>query len=328
MNRERFWNEDSRAISILNDTLMKISVLMAPFSPLLTEHCYLNFLKKSTGATLESVHLFEYPRVEQDFLRYELLQSMELMCKTISNVRMLRNKLKIPIKQPLPLLSLTEKLYRDLEKSKLLEVISKEVNVLQISILSDEILESNTEYIFKSNYREIANIFKDKTPIIARYLEKNCDKRLYSAIQSENPTILEIEGESYMIEKNFVLLRRSLIKHKERYFIDSDGDTYYLDTTFDNELILMGALRHLLHRIQSTRKENGLQLSDRIKLSLSCDHEQFKELAKRKLSWIKKELLCKEIEFLSEGELPYGTEGAVVFSYREVQLSFCIVKEA
>jgi isoleucyl-tRNA synthetase len=71
-----------------------------------------------------------------------------------------------------------------------------------------------------------------------------------------------------------------------------DGITVALDLGLDDELLLEGEAYELIHRVNSLRKEQGFELTDRVALTVP---EGLAALVERHGDWIAREVLATEI---------------------------------
>lgn len=325
-NRERFWKEDSRAISILKDTLTKISILSAPLLPFFTEYIYLNHLKISQSDDLESIHLAKYPDVDHSLLREELLEQMNMLQRVISNVRMLRNKNNIPLKQPLNCLMVSESLFDQLKQSNLLQLIIKELNLSVVKPLLQKEIEKNTLYTFKPNYKTISADYSKKTKSVAKYIEESLSKEIYDQIRDGGELKINLDKDSAVnICTRHILLRKELIREKERYFIDEENNMYCIETELTRDLVYEGALRYFMHAVQTERKDSGFHIKDRIDMSILCDSKAFIEFLNNKRTHISEEALCKEILIArSDHHIDDEANHYREFNYRDISMRFNI----
>ncbi|MCK4647308.1 isoleucine--tRNA ligase [Candidatus Pacearchaeota archaeon] len=110
---------------IVEEILKKVSLLLAPFAPYITEYIYQEFSK-------ESVHLSSWPKVDEKKINKKLENEFEAMLQIIEKGLAERDKLKIGLKWPLAKVEISTP--RHLLDKKFQEIIAKQLNVKKIKI--------------------------------------------------------------------------------------------------------------------------------------------------------------------------------------------------
>ena len=269
LNRARCWASDISAdkiaaYSTLYETLHELSLLMAPFAPFLSEHIYQELAKlDGKQPKPESVHLCSYPLVESQHQKPELETAVARMRDLILLGRKKREEVKIGLRTPLAQLTIIHSDAAVLEDLRSLEsYIAAELNVKNIRYDANE--SAYIELVTKPNF-----------PVLGKRLGKRM-KEFQSAIGQLDASAagdlldggtIEVLGESFSSEEIQVLRQAkpgsSVVS--DRYI------SIELDCELTPALIEEGYAREIVNRVQQARKEQGLQVSDRILLQLRGD---------------------------------------------------------
>ncbi len=291
LNRSRFWGEGlsddkKKAFSTLYTAVSELSIAMAPFAPFLSEHIYQELRPFAHGDQPESVHLCSYPVAVEEKIKSELEDAVSRMQQLILLGRQKRVQENIKVKTPLRNLSVIHKDQSLLaEIKKLEEYIKGELNVKEITYDTDE-----AKYI---------NLYaKPNLPVLGKRLGKQMGQYM-KAIQNlkaqdlvaleENGSI-EIQGEKFTPE-DFLIFREAKpgTKALSNRLISID-----LDCQLDEALVREGLAREVVNRIQKTRKDLGLNVDDRVRVSYQCDGELAQAIAEYK-SYICGETLAVDL---------------------------------
>lgn len=254
-NRRRFWDseltESKKAVYLtLYEVLVTLAKLVAPITPYIAEEIY----QKLTGE--ESVHLAEYPVVEEALLNTEIEEKMDLVRDICSLGRFAREEVGIKVRQPIQALLLSAK---EKEKiSDLLPIIKEELNVKEV--LFQEDMSQYLDYIVKPNFKILG---KELGPLIKELQQKlqTLSKEEITTLQNGTLT-LSLGGEDFSLTSDMVVIT---LKQKEGYASSSNEKTcVVLDTTLTEELILEGLAREFVRNVQSLRKEADFEITDHI----------------------------------------------------------------
>ena len=284
-NRRRFWaselTEDKKAVYLTTyETLLTLAKVTAPVTPYISEEIYQNL----TGKT--SVHLEDFPKVDEELLSKDLEQRMELVRDICSLGRNAREDAAIKVRQPLNFMILPlvdEAVIEDFES-----IIKEELNIKEI-IYKDDMTEY-MDYIVKPNFKVVGKIFGSKMKDFQEAVSKldiNDVNKIKAGYFKMN-----FLGEEINVTEDMIL---TTLKNKKGYCAASNGKTsIVLDTSLTEDLILEGLAREVVRKVQSLRKEADFVITDHINLYYHGD-EMFDKMLALYDEYIKNETLADSL---------------------------------
>ncbi|MBU4485453.1 MAG: isoleucine--tRNA ligase, partial [Candidatus Delongbacteria bacterium] len=263
-SRRRFWKSENdhdknHAYETLYEVLSVLTKLIAPVMPFIAEELYQNLELMVFPNAAQSVHLRDFPEVDERFIDIELEEKMSFVETAVKLGRILRNEKNIKIRQPL--LNFTVVANKEITQNAVKEyseLIKEELNVKFVTVIGNE--EELAKITAKPNFRILGKKYGQKVKAI-------------STVISELPLkdIRKLEaGDQITIEGEHITLEDIFIHHESKpgIFSASEKDiTVSLDTTVTPELLSECHARELINRIQNLRKDNGYDISDRIKVT-------------------------------------------------------------
>lgn len=286
-NRNRFWgselNNSKKAVYMTTyEVLTGICKICAPIIPYITEEIY----KDLTGK--ESVHLADFPLVNESYINEEIETKMDLVRDLISLGRNAREDVKIKVRQPISEVIIdgkNEKLIHDL-----VPLIEEELNVKKVTFVSD--LSNYMNFEVKPNFKVCGKLLGSNIKVFQEKLTNLTDDEINSLENGKNITI-EINSEELVVTPDMVELR---VSSKDGFNASHEGNLFIiLNTKLDDKLIEEGIARELVSKVQNLRKESNFNIIDRINLYYQSD-----ELVKQSIidfeEFIKKETLSINIE--------------------------------
>lgn len=284
-NRRRFWaselTEDKKAVYLTTyETLLTLAKITAPVTPYISEEIYQNL----TGKT--SVHLEEFPKVDEELLSKDLEQRMELVRDICSLGRNAREDAAIKVRQPLNFMILPlvdEAVIEDFES-----IIKEELNIKEI-VYKDDMTEY-MDYIVKPNFKVVGKVFGPKMKDFQEAVSKlniNDVNKIKAGYFKMN-----FLGEEIDVTEDMIL---TTLKNKKGYCAASNGKTsIVLDTSLTEDLILEGLAREVVRKVQSLRKEADFVITDHINLYYHGD-EMFDKMLASYDEYIKNETLADSL---------------------------------
>jgi isoleucyl-tRNA synthetase len=299
--RRRFWkgeySEDKiSAFQTLYTCMTTIAKLASPFSPFFMDKLFLDLNGVTHKENVESIHLSDFPEVDERLIDKPLEERMELAQLICSMALSLRKKSNIRVRQPLQKIMIPA-----LETSHFVEQVEKvqslilhEINVKEIQFVKDSegILVKKIKPNFKTLGPKYGKIMKAIAAKVAELPQKDI-----AQIEKEEHLVLEIEGEPVDILLSDVEI---IAEDIPGWVVANQGAlTVALDITITQKLKEEGYARELVNRIQTCRKESDLEVTDTITVMLQSNREtdaafhRFEE-------YIKSETLCKKFEIVPE----------------------------
>jgi len=305
LNRSRFWVEDmtadkQAAYQTLYTTLSELTICMAPFAPFLAEHIHRELTAFSGAERPNSVHLCAYPAAEESLIQPVLEAAVSRMQNIILLGRQKREQVKIKTKIPLCRLTIIHESQDMLDEIARLEgYIASELNVKSIEYTTDE-----GKYI---------NLYaKPNSPVLGkrfgkafnqyRLLIQDLDARALNQLQADGS--LELDGETFSTED--ILVFREAKEGNEALsnrFISID-----IDCTLNDDLVDEGLAREVVNRIQKTRKDIGLEVTDRISVTFHADNKLAAAIEKHR-DYIAGETLCNTFVAGEAGDHAFDVDG-------------------
>jgi len=293
LNRKRFWkgeyNEDKKAAyQTLYTCLETVAKLGAPVAPFYMERLFLDLNGVSGKENCESVHLANFPVSDNTLVDLDLEERMSLSQRISSLVHSLRKAHMLKVRQPLSKILipvLNDTMERQVASVK--DIILAEVNIKEIEFLKDAgILQKKIKANFKKLGKEYGAKMKDLANGIAamsqediRSLETN------NAFEVSIPDFITITMDD--VELSF--------EDIPGWSVASEGNlTVALDITITDELKSEGIARDVVNRVQNLRKDMGLDVQDKIRITI----QRVDELINSALE-SNKEYICAETQAIS-----------------------------
>jgi len=294
LNRKRFWKgkmdkDKLSAYFTLYEVLKKLSILIAPFAPFISEEIYQAIVSSEDKDTKESVHLEDYPEPDLDLIDKELEERMDFVKNIVELGRSARKKSKVKVRQPLRKMIVFSKDKKDIEDLK--DIILLELNIKEIEFKDDE--QNYISYLIKPNYKLLGQKLGKYLKNLESLLKDNPDSLLNELNEKGFIQLKTDEGEKKITKEELIIEKSP----KGNYSIGwNQGLTVLLSLEIDEELKKEGWLREFLHFIQNARKKAGLEVTDRIILGLSLPEEK-RKIVEENEAFIKTEVLADEIKF-------------------------------
>ena len=300
LSRRRFWKGDYQqdkisAYQTLYTCMVTIAKIAAPIAPFFMDKLYLDLNAVSKKETFESVHLANFPVFKDSFIDKSLERKMEDAQTISSLVLSLRAKEKIKVRQPLQKIMIPVESTE--QKSSILAVanlIKHEVNIKEIVLLEDasDILVKQ----IKPNFKTLGPKFGKEMKFIANAI-RNFTKEDIAKIEFNEKIAIELEGKIINLDLSDVEISS---KDIEGWLVANEGSiTVTLDVTISEELRKEGVARELINRIQNARKDKGLEVTDRIKLTV-LKFEDLEESINNNKEYIMSETLTDELVFVDQ----------------------------
>ncbi len=265
--RERYWAKDMpqdkiNAYMTLYEALVTLCKAAAPMIPFMTEDIYQNLVRNIDKSAPISIHLCDFPVVNEAFIDTELEASMDEVLKIVVFGRAARNTANIKSRQPIG------KMFIKAEKTLenyFVEIIEDELNIKTVEFKDD--LSSFTAYSFKPQLRTVGPKYGKQLNGIREYLAHIDGSAAMEKLKNEGSLKFDIDGTDIVLTEDDLLIEAAKM---DGYVTEGDNYvTVVIDTTLTPELIEEGFVREIISKIQTMRKDADYNVTDRITLGIS-----------------------------------------------------------
>ncbi|WP_067487611.1 isoleucine--tRNA ligase [Actinomadura hibisca] len=314
-SRRRFWNgaqtpESASAFATLYECLETLTRLMAPMVPFVTDHVW--DVIRPEGSP-ESVHLADWPAVDEALLDQQLTEQMALVRRLVELGRSARTASAARTRQPLGRALVGAPGWAALPQ-ELRGQIADELNVVAFEDLSS-IGGDLVEYEVKPNFRELGKRYAKDTPKVAKAVTAADAAALVTALRADGTVTVEAAdvGAVALGPGDVIVTERP----RSGWAVESGGgETVALDLTVTPELRRAGLVREVVRLFQEARKAAGLEVTDRIELWWRADGDELAEALRAHEAEVAAEILADAVH---EGEPDAGT-AAVTDAVRDEEL--------
>jgi isoleucyl-tRNA synthetase len=264
LSRRRFWEGDRAAFATLRHCLLETVAMLAPFTPFLADEIHRNL---SDGGAAPSVHLRDFPAADGALADPELERGMEAVRLTVELGRAARAQAKAKVRQPLRRAVIVANEAERAAIEARADLVRAELNVKELDFVSDE--SELVSYELKPNYRSLGPRFGKRMPQVAAAIEALEPARVAEVMASGNGVGINIEGDEHQLVPEDITLA---LQPLEGYEVEAEaGHAVALQLELDDELRREGLAREIVHAVQNARKDAGLEITDRIALTLAGD---------------------------------------------------------
>ena len=267
INRKRFWgkemdNDKLAAFQTLYTCLETVAKLLAPFSPFYADRLYLDLAKATGRATADSVHLEKFPTGD-GYHNAELEAQMEMSQKISSMVLALRRKVNIKVKQPLQRIMIPAV---DEQQRKHIEAVAdtilNEVNVKELDFAEEEgLLVKKVKCNFRTMGKKYGKLMKGVAAAMG-----SLEQHQIAQLENEGKLQIVVEGQNIDIDAADVEI---ISEDIPGWLVANEGNlTVALEVQLTDSLRKEGLARELINRIQNIRKDSGLEITDRIDVTI------------------------------------------------------------
>ena len=297
-SRERFWakgmeQDKINAYMTLYTALVTVAKAAAPMIPFMTEDIYQNLVRSIDADAPESIHLCDYPEVNEAWIDKDLEANMEELLEIVVLGRACRNTANIKNRQPIGTMYVKaekamDKFYTD--------IIADELNVKEVKFADD--VESFISYSFKPQLRTVGPKYGKLLNGIRTALSEIDGTAAMKELRDNGVLVLDIDGNRVELAEEDLLIETA---QSEGYVTETDGETsVVLDTNLTPELIQEGFVREIISKVQTMRKEAGFEVMDKI-IVYAKDNDKIMDIMKANQDEIKREVLAENI-VLGEAE--------------------------
>ncbi len=277
-SRERFWakgmeQDKINAYMTLYTCLVTFCKAAAPMIPFMTEEIYQNLVRSVDASQPESIHLCDFPKVEEEHVDKKLEADMDIVLKAVVMGRACRNTANIKNRQPVNTMFVkAEYELTDFYK----DIIADELNVKKVVFTND--VREFTSYTFKPQLRTVGPKYGKQLGAIKKYLEGLDGNAAMDTLQKDGALKFTAGDVEVSLTEEDLLIEMT---QKEGYVTEADNSmTVVLDTNLTSELIEEGFVLELISKIQTMRKDAGFEVTDHIRVAFA-DNDKIEEIAQK-----------------------------------------------
>jgi isoleucyl-tRNA synthetase len=291
-SRERFWakgmeQDKINAYMTLYTALVTVAKTAAPMVPFMTEDIYQNLVRSIDKDAIESIHLCDFPSVNEEYIDKDLEANMDELLKIVVLGRACRNTANIKNRQPIG------KMFVKADKKMdefFTDIIADELNVKEVTFADN--VESFISYSFKPQLRTVGPKYGKLLNGIRQTLTDIDGTKAMKELKTNGVLTLDIDGNKVELTEEDLLIETA---QTEGYVTETEGDiSVVLDTNLTSELIEEGFVREIISKVQTMRKEADFEVMDKICV-YAQGNEKIISIMKAHQDEIKAEVLAEEI---------------------------------
>ena len=317
LNRKRFWGKEMSqdklsAYQTLYTCLETVAKLLAPFAPFYADQLYTDLTRTTGREQFASVHLTAFPIADERCIDRELEARMEMAQKITSMVLALRRKVNIKVRQPLaqmmiPAVDAVQKAHIEAVKA----LILNEVNVKELNFVEGQGMLVKR---VKCNFRTMGKKFGKLMKGIAAQMEA-LDQEAIALLEQTGHIAMTVDGSDVVVEAADVDI---ISEDIPGWLVANEGNlTVALEVELTDELLKEGMAREIINRVQNLRKDGGLEITDRIRVTIT-PHAQTDAAIATFGSYIQSQVLADELHI--------APNDGVTTEFEEFQLNIQIEK--
>lgn len=300
LNRKRFWvgeytADKKAAYQTLCECLEKVARLGSPISPFYFENLFSDLNAVNAYDELGSVHLGDFPVVDENVIDADLELRMGYAQRISSLVHSLRKGEQIKVRQPLQKIlvpAASQDFKAHVEAIK--DLIKTEVNIKDIEYIEDASSSILVRKI-KPNFKKLGKLFGKNMKVVAGIVNQFTQEQIIE-LEVNNAFEIEVDGAKHTLTTEDVEINFQDI---EGWLVASDAEiTVALDITISDELRQEGIARDVVNRVQNLRKEMGLEVQDKINISVENNNELIAAALSSNNEYVCKETQAVKLEVL------------------------------
>ena len=286
-SRPRFWDGDPAAFATLRTCLITTAQLLAPFCPFVVDEIYDNL-----DGTEPSVHLTDFPAPDAAGRDEGLEDAMATARETVRLGLAARGQAKIKVRQPLRAAVVVATGHEREAIERLADLVRDELNVKELRFVSAADELSQVE--LKPNYRTLGPRFGKHMPLVAAAVAGLDAAHAAGTLRNGGTVAISVDGKDHELTAEDVQIS---MKPLEGYQLEREGShAVALELEIDDELRVEGWAREIVRAVQLARQEAGLEVTDRIYLTLDGD-PRLLDAARKHQSYIAGETLALQVGY-------------------------------
>lgn len=290
-SRDRYWakgmeQDKINAYMTLYTALVTICKAAAPMIPFMTEDIYQNLVRNIYKDAPESIHLCDFPKVDEKFIDKDLEDKMEKVLDIVVMGRAARNESNIKNRQPIGQMYIKA----DFELPKFyIDIIADELNVKNVEFTDD--VRNFTTYTFKPQLKTVGPKYGKQLGAIKEYLADIDGNEAMDKLNAGEKLVFDANG-PVELSKDDLLIEMTQM---EGYVSQNDNNiTVVLDTNLTEELIEEGFVREIISKVQTMRKEADFEVMDMITIYVD-KNDKIVDIIKKNKDMIMSEVMAKDV---------------------------------
>lgn len=270
-SRDRFWakgmeQDKINAYMTLYTALVEICKAAAPMIPFMTEEIYQNLVRSINTEAPESIHLCDFPAVNEAWIDKDLEKNMDEVLKIVVMGRACRNSANIKNRQPIGNMYVKAP---NVLPEYFVEIIEDELNVKKVNFTED--VSAYTSYTFKPQLRTVGPKYGKFLGQIQKALAELDGNKAMAELKADGVLTLPSVSDDVKLSEEDLLITMTQM---EGYVTEGDNTvTVVLDTNLTPELVEEGFVREIISKIQTMRKEAGFEVMDKISIYYHADEK-------------------------------------------------------
>jgi isoleucyl-tRNA synthetase len=286
-SRRRFWDGDPAAFATLRHCLVETAKLLAPLTPFIADEIYENL-----AGDEPSVHLCDYPEPDASLRDEDLEWQMQVARDAVELGRAARAQAGVKVRHPLreAVVVAAERERAAIERFD--SLVLEELNVKSVRYVSQA--DELGRFELKPNFRALGPRFGKRMPQVAAAVAALDPESTARTLRAGGKVAVNVDGTEHPLSGDELQL---VLKPLEGYQVERSGThAVALDLSLDEELRREGLAREVVHAVQAARKSAGLNVEDRISLSLAGD-EELLAAARAHEGYVAGETLATELSY-------------------------------
>lgn len=294
LSRSRFWakgmsQDKINAYMTLYTALVTVAKAAAPMIPFMTEEIYQNLVRSIDKDAPESVHLADFPKVNDAWVDKDLEANMDEARDIVTLGRACRNGANIKNRQPLGRMIIQAEHELD---GYFTDIIKDELNIKNV-----EFADENTnllDYSFKPQLKVVGPKYGKQVGMIRQALG-SIENGIAAKEELDSTGSLKVtlsDGSEIAMTPDELLIEAK--QEKGLYALSDKGITVAIDTTLTEELLQEGYVREVISKIQTMRKDSSLEVTDHINVYFQSS-DKLNEIVTQDADILKTNVLCDDL---------------------------------